>query len=316
MQINHCLILAAGFGTRMGAIGQKLPKVLWPVFEKSLLELQVAYARNLGAERIFINLHHFGKEIEEYCQNRPIFEGVEFLWEQPEILDMGGAIHNLASKVNYKGKALLLNADQFFYMKKEELMAILKPHDKAPSVLFTYWVKASSGYNALEMTPDRLVKSRILNKDLSPDSTVETYTGLALIDFEQLKPVSGKSAFFDTVCLLDKQKIPAVLLDKVDYWDFGTLQRFWETTHRILSTYSANSNHPFLRFLVQERALKTWKINLLEFSYHAKSPNVVNLNQDVENSILNPAIIINGKAEQKNVPTLWWKGMSEEVKLK
>jgi hypothetical protein len=42
----------------------------------------------------------------------------------------------------------------------------------------------------------------------------------------------------------------------------------------------------------------------------------VNLNQDVENSILNPAIIINGKAEQKNVPTLWWKGMSEEVKLK
>jgi len=41
MQIDYCLILAAGFGTRMGKIGKKLPKVHGPDFEKSLLELQV-----------------------------------------------------------------------------------------------------------------------------------------------------------------------------------------------------------------------------------------------------------------------------------
>ena len=96
MQIDYCLILAAGFGTRMGSIGQKLPKVLWPVFEKSLLELQVAYARSLGAKRVFINLHHMGEEIERFCQDRAAFEDVTYLWERPEILDIGGAVHNLA----------------------------------------------------------------------------------------------------------------------------------------------------------------------------------------------------------------------------
>ena len=80
MQIDYCLILAAGFGTRMGAIGQKLPKVLWPVFERSLLELQVGYARSLGIQKIYINLHYMGEEIDIFCKDKLTFEGVEFLW--------------------------------------------------------------------------------------------------------------------------------------------------------------------------------------------------------------------------------------------
>jgi NDP-sugar pyrophosphorylase family protein len=109
--------MSAGFGTRMGSIGKKLPKVLWPVFEKSIIELQVAYARSLGIDNIYINLHHMGEQIEEFCKSKASFEGVKFLWEKPEILDIGGAIHNLASQpeVKYKGKLLVLNADQFFF---------------------------------------------------------------------------------------------------------------------------------------------------------------------------------------------------------
>ena len=159
MRIDHCLILAAGFGTRMGSIGQKLPKVLWPVFEKSLLELQVAYARSLGVENIYINLHYMGEEIESYCKNRQAFEGVTFLWEKPEILDIGGAIHNLAAQVKYKGKLLVLNADQFFYLKKEELERILTPYEKYSGVLFSYWVNSSLGYNALEIDSNRSLQN-------------------------------------------------------------------------------------------------------------------------------------------------------------
>ena len=55
MKIDYCLILAAGFGSRMGEIGKILPKVLWHIFEKSLLELEIEYARSLGIKKIFIN---------------------------------------------------------------------------------------------------------------------------------------------------------------------------------------------------------------------------------------------------------------------
>lgn len=317
MQIDHCLILAAGFGTRMGSIGKKLPKVLWPVFEKSLLELQVAYARSIGIGNIYINLHYMGEEIEKCCKAKSAFEGVTFLWEKPEILDIGGAVHNLASlpEVKYKGKLLVLNADQFFYLKKDDLFRILTPYEKSPAVLFSYWVNSSLGYNALEIDSNRIVKGITKNKDLQPNTAVETYTGISLIDLAQLDKAPGVSKFFDSVCPYEKKNIPAILLENIDYWDFGTVKRFWETSFQILQTYRMNSNHPFLRFLVQEKALKTWKIDLQNTSYHAKVPKVINLNQDEEIKDLNPSIILAGTSAKKvSAPTVWWNDLSEEVK--
>lgn len=317
MRIDHCLILAAGFGTRMGSIGQKLPKVLWPVFEKSLLELQVAYARSLGIEKIYINLHYMGEEIEKFCKTRTTFEGVRFLWEKPEILDIGGAVHNLAAlpEVKYKGKLLVLNADQFFYLKKEDLFRILTPYEKSPAALFSYWVNSSLGYNALEIDSNRIVKGITKNKDLKPNSAVETYTGISLIDLSQLDKIQGVSKFFDSVCPYDKKIIPAILLENVDYWDFGTVKRFWETSFHILQTYRTTSTHPFIRFLVQEKAMKTWKIDLQHLSYHARVPKVINLNPDEEIKDLGPSIILSGtQAKKTAVPTVWWNDLSEEVK--
>lgn len=317
MQIDYCLILAAGFGTRMGVIGQKLPKVLWPVFEKSLLELQVGYAKSLGVKKIFINLHYMGEEIETFCKSRSIFEDVEFLWEKPEILDIGGAIHNLAQQpeVSYSGKLLVLNADQFFYLPKDDLLKFLAPYENSAGVLFSYWVNSSLGYNALDIGNDRLTKGITKNKDLTPNSRVETYTGISYIDLSKLDKVTGKSAFFDSVCPYEKKEIPAILLENVDYWDFGTLKRYWETMNNILETYREKSTHPFLRFLVSERALKTWKINLQTLSYHATSPKVINLMPDALNSELNPSIILaSARPHKVGTASLWWHDLHDEVK--
>lgn len=317
MQIDYCLILAAGFGTRMGRIGQDLPKVLWPVFERSLLELQVAYARSLGITNIYINLHHMGEQIEQHCKSLNVFEGVKFLWECPKILDIGGAIHNLAAQteVAYKGKLLVLNADQFFYLEAEELRRHLNPYSSQGRVIFTYPVNSSLGYNALEFDSKRNVKNIIPNKDLPAGKTVETYTGISLIDLAVLEKVPGQSAFFDSVCPFNKVDVPAILLENVDYWDFGTVRRYWETIYRLLETYRTHATHPFLRFLVKEKALKTWKINLQELSYHARSPKVINLNPDVETRSLRPTIILDGgNVSDTEAPTIWWKGIKEEVK--
>ena len=316
MQIDHCLILAAGFGTRMGAIGKKLPKVLWPVFEKPLIELQVQYARSLGIKNIYINLHYMGEQIEEFCKNRSAFEGVTFLWEKPEILDIGGAVHNLASQtsVKYQGKLLVLNADQFFYIKPEDLARILEPHAKKPAVLFSYWVNTSLGYNALEIAPTRVITGITKNKDLPQGKTVETYTGISLIDLAQLDKIAGKSAFFDSVCPYQTKEITSILLENVDYWDFGTVKRFWETTHQIISRYRVESTNPFFRFLVNERALKTWKIDLQNLSYHARGLGVINMTPFEAGLLNGPVIIMGEKLPSKTeAQSIFWNDFSEEV---
>jgi NDP-sugar pyrophosphorylase family protein len=317
MQINHCLILAAGFGTRMGKIGEKLPKVLWPVFEKTLLQLQVAYAKSLGIPNIYINLHYMGEEIESKCKDLPEFKDVHFLWERPVILDIGGAVHNLArqEKVKYKGRLLVLNADQFFYMSKDELNKFVEPYVKSPSVLFSYEVNSSLGYNALEVGSDRLIKGIKQNKDIPSDTVIETYTGISIIDLTKLDKIDGKSSFFESVCPLKKVSTPAILLKNIDYWDFGTVKRYWETTHRILATYRNQSTHPFLRFLVQEKAIKSWKIDLNVLSYNAKSPKVINLGTHPVLNNLPATIILGGECPKlENGPTICWEGMAEEVK--
>jgi NDP-sugar pyrophosphorylase family protein len=318
MQIKSCLILAAGFGTRMGVIGRKLPKVLWPVFEKSLLELQVAYAKSLGIEKIFINLHYMGEEIEQFAQGKSIFEDVTFLWEKPEILDIGGAIHQLARRkeINYHGHLLVLNADQFFYIPKERLSQLVKPYGDFGSVLFTYWVNSSLGYNALEINSDRIVQSIVKNKDLAPDARVETYTGISLINLSKLNPVAGASAFFDSVAPFQERSVPAILLEGIDYWDFGTLRRYWETSFRILETYRNNSNHPFLRFLVGAHALKTWKIDLQRIAYHAAGPRVINLNPDKLGEGTPSSIHMAGAMSKKHAEYfIYWNDLDDEVKF-
>lgn len=316
MQIDHCLILAAGFGTRMGTIGKKLPKVLWPVFEKSLLELQVRYARSLGAQKITINLHHMADEIEAFCMKNSAFEGVRFLRESPEILDIGGAIHNLAAQkdVNYSGKLLVLNADQFFYLRPEDFHRLTAAFESHPAVIFSYWVNSSLGYNALSCDGNRRLTGIVKNQDLPQNSSIETYTGNALVDLGKLKPVKGVSKFFESVCNFADREVATILLENVDYWDFGTLPRYWETMNRILSVYRNQSTHPFLRFLVNERALKTWKIDLQNLSYHSRSPGVINLSLGDAPPVTGPAMVIGETWPQTVSPqSVYWNELSEKV---
>src|SRR5690606_6909961 len=111
-----------------------------------------------------------------------------------------------------------------------------------------------------------------------------------------------------------EKEIPALLLENVDYWDFGTPQRYWETYNKLLQIYRVQSTHPFLRFLVQERALKTWKIDLQQISYNAKHDKVINLNQDVEIRDVGPCIILSGNIpDKKKKPTIWWNDLAVEI---
>ncbi len=175
-------------------------------------------------------------------------------------------------------------------------------------------MNTSLGYNALEVNAQRVITGITKNKDMPQGKTVETYTGISLIDLAQLEKIPGKSAFFDSVCPFQKKEITAILLENVDYWDFGTVKRFWETTHQILARYRVQSTHPFFRFLVNERALKTWKIDLQALSYHSRSPGVVNMTPIEGGMVKGPAIIMGDRwPSQVEAQTVYWNEISEKV---
>jgi NDP-sugar pyrophosphorylase family protein len=60
------MILAAGLGTRLGALGRRTPKVLARVGGRPLLARHFSYLEREGFGRVVINTHHLGGRIRSF----------------------------------------------------------------------------------------------------------------------------------------------------------------------------------------------------------------------------------------------------------
>jgi MurNAc alpha-1-phosphate uridylyltransferase len=103
-----CLILAAGFGTRMGDLTRTRPKALIEVAGRPLIAHALDAARRAGAGPIAVNGHHQAEALRGWLAAHA--PDVRFLHETPDILDSGGAVRN-ALDVLGGGPVFTLNAD-------------------------------------------------------------------------------------------------------------------------------------------------------------------------------------------------------------
>ncbi|MGZ3789263.1 MAG: nucleotidyltransferase family protein [Bacteriovorax sp.] len=239
MQIDYAFILSAGLGTRMGEIGKKLPKVLWPIYRKTMLELQIRYCEDLGIKKIFINTHFLHEDIKSFIKESPFSDKVTILHEDP-LLDSGGGIHNLASRpeVNYKGNLLLVNGDQFLFFNQEYWNLALGKISKSRAVLFGIKVDKASAYNETVLEGGRLID---IKKNIQKDLDYITYSGLGILNLNELTPVPGISRFFDTVADYKNEKIELLAPADFEYWDFGTAEIFAENILKLQKADHENS---------------------------------------------------------------------------
>jgi mannose-1-phosphate guanylyltransferase len=80
------MILAAGFGTRLGALSDERPKPLLPVADVPLVRWALALLRGAGIRDVVVNLHHRGELVE-----RELGADVAYSREE-KILGTGGGI--------------------------------------------------------------------------------------------------------------------------------------------------------------------------------------------------------------------------------
>ena len=97
------MILAAGLGTRMGALTANTPKPLLKVAGKTLIEHTLDHCAAAGVERAVVNLHYLGNQIRTAISDRRAPEIV--FSEETEILETGGGT----------ARALPLLGDNPFY---------------------------------------------------------------------------------------------------------------------------------------------------------------------------------------------------------
>ena len=291
MNIDHAFIMCAGFGSRMGRIGEILPKPLWPVFDISILELQIQYAQKLNIKNIFINSHHLHEKMNfKFTSLKQKYSNIHLIHE-PELLGSGGGVHNFCRHelVNYKGTAVYLSGDQFLFFDSHLFSNIEKIKNSFGSCLVAIDITGETGYNRLVVEGDKLVK---IEKDYDINEKSMTYSGMGFIDLKTLKPSVGKSSFFDTVCDFQNNQVGVFDVPNPEYWDFGTTERYFESCFRLLNE-AQNRNGKIFSYFKYDEIFDSRKINFDQFSYRCgQKKSILNFSANEEMNISNSSDLI------------------------
>jgi N-acetyl-alpha-D-muramate 1-phosphate uridylyltransferase len=161
---RSAMILAAGFGTRMRPLTDKIPKPLVPVGGKPLINHVLDRLAAVGVETAVVNVHHFADQLEQHLKPRRVPK-IVISDERDGVLGTGGGIV----------KALpLLGPAPFFHVNSdtlwidgvksnlERLAASFRP-DEMDALLLLAPTATSVGYAGrgdFAMAPDGKLRRR------------------------------------------------------------------------------------------------------------------------------------------------------------
>jgi NDP-sugar pyrophosphorylase family protein len=133
------MVLAAGRGTRLGALGTHTPKALVPIDGTPLLEITLRRLAAAGCHEVIVNVHHLAAQIEHFVADRGGASGfglqrLEFSRED-ELLDTGGGLQRAAPFLAGETPFLVHNVD---VLSDLDLAALLRDH-AASGALASLW---------------------------------------------------------------------------------------------------------------------------------------------------------------------------------
>jgi len=143
-KIKKAMVLAAGYGTRLKPLTDRMPKPLVPVAGKPMIEYALDRLRAYGIEEVVINVSHLKEQLNAYlaeCRGLTIQ-----LSEEAEPLETGGGLK----------KALpLLGSETFFYINSDIIW--LDDGETALDRLSRCWDEAKMDFLLLAQSRARAV---------------------------------------------------------------------------------------------------------------------------------------------------------------
>ena len=217
------LILAAGFGTRLLPYTEKIPKALFTVLSRPMLEHVIKKLVDNGCEQILINTHHLHVQIEDFVAQKKYNVNIQTIYE-PAILDTGGAIAN-AKPFLKNDSFFVINSDiisnvdlkkVYNFHKKSNCLAtlVLHNHDKFNKVKIDkqgYVQNFDSKINGLAFTGIQVLSPQIY--EFFPDkkifSSIEIYQSLC--SEKQVQAFVEKNIFWSDIGTPDSYLMTSLL---------------------------------------------------------------------------------------------------------
>ena len=99
--IKTAMVLAAGFGTRMRPLTDRVPKPLIELAGRALLDHALDRLAEAGIKRAVVNVHHFADQIEAHLRGR-IAPRIIISDERQCILETGGGVRKALPHIGHE----------------------------------------------------------------------------------------------------------------------------------------------------------------------------------------------------------------------
>ena len=227
------LILAAGRGTRLGALTSNIPKPLVKVGAKMLVERHLENLSSLGLRQVVINTHYLAEVLRDALGDGSRWKLQIEYSDEERLLDTGGAIKKIAPIVGER-RLVTINADSLF-MPKLDLGNLLSEHSRFEQEPFATMLLSGNGeastYGALRMNTQGRISKFLREEafDIPPSGKDYIYTGVQVLSNRAVKQIAqGKDVFSVTRDFLapamQKECLRAVL-SEATWFDVGTPER-------------------------------------------------------------------------------------------
>ena len=105
------MVLAAGIGSRLRPLTDRIPKALVDIGGMPLVEIALRRLAAAGVREAVVNTHHEAEQLERFLRSRTDLGLRIAISHEPELLDTGGGIKNAASLLAGNEPFLVHNAD-------------------------------------------------------------------------------------------------------------------------------------------------------------------------------------------------------------
>ena len=202
------MILAAGYGKRLGNLTKDIPKPLIEVKGKALIDFHIEKLIAIGCKKIVINVHYLAEKIINHVSAKYI-DAIDIVFSHEEnILGTGGGIKNAVKHFD-QDDFLVINSDIYSDLDYSYFNNFF-----SPTVFSVLSDKEQEGDFSIES-----------GKVKVSDDKNFTWTGFSIINAKLFNNIEEKSFHYWHDCLLKIAKrgnLKADILD-INWYDVGSI---------------------------------------------------------------------------------------------
>ncbi|MEW6684271.1 MAG: nucleotidyltransferase family protein [Nitrospirota bacterium] len=222
------MILAAGLGTRLRPLTDRIPKPLLPIAGRPMIDYTLAWVAAAGVREVMINLHHMGDRIRQTVGRERFGLKISYS-EEPVILGTGGGLKRV-ERFFADSPFLVVNAD---VLTAVDPNAVIRAHF-ATRPLATLVVRRDpevAAYGALEIDHAGRIR-RFLGRGPQASVPIEEvmFTGIHVVDprvFADLPAAGAFSPITDAYIAIVERGAPLMgYLTDAPWIDIGTPERY------------------------------------------------------------------------------------------